>query len=287
MKLLAVPRGGCVVDATIGLAGHAQLLLERIGPQGLLIGLDADAEHLEEAGRKLASNDRCRLFHENFENIEQVLQEAGVKTADAILADLGISSTQLDDPTRGFSFSQDGPLDMRIDRRGGTTAADLVNRLSQTELADLIYKHGQERSSRSIARAIHQARREKRITTTGQLSTIVCRALKQHPDHHRRKIHPATRTFMALRIAVNHELEALQRFVQTLPNILKPGGRAGVISFHSLEDGICKRAFRKMKVDGLVELITKKPVASSAEERRVNPRSRSAKLRVIQRTSKD
>ena len=276
-----------MVDATIGLAGHAQLLLESIGPQGLLIGLDADAETLELASRKLGSDDRCRLFHANFENLEQVLREAGVTTVDTVLADLGISSPQLDDSSRGFSFTQDGPLDMRIDRQARTTAAELVNGLSQSELADLIYEHGQERASRRIARAIHQARRENRITRTGELSDIVCRALKQAPDHHRGKIHPATRTFMALRIAVNRELEALERFVQTLPNILKPGGRAGVISFHSLEDGICKKAFRKMKADDLVELVTKKPVTSSTEERRSNPRSRSAKLRVIQRTSKD
>ncbi len=287
MTLLAIPSGGCVVDATIGLGGHAKLILERTGPNGLLIGLDADEGNLRHTQQQLGSTNRLRLFHEHFENIEGVLREVGVTAVDTVLADLGISSNQLDDPSRGFSFNEEGPLDMRIDLRSKATAADLVNRLSQTELADLIYKNGQERASRRIAKAIHQARRGKRITTTTELSDLICKAVKQHPHHHRGRIHPATRTFMALRIAVNRELEALGAFVHTLPGILKPGGRAGVISYHSLEDGICKKAFRKMKEDGLVNIVTKTPVTPSAQERRANPRSRSAKLRVVQRTSTD
>lgn len=287
LELLAIPSGGCVVDATIGLGGHALLMWERIAPDGVLIGLDADEDNLIEAERRLPRTANIRLFHENFEKLDVVLKEVGIDRVDAVLADLGVSSNQLADSERGFSFQQDGPLDMRLDRRSTTTAADLVNRLSETELADVIYDNGQERASRRIARAIHQARRNRRITGTSELSDIVCRALKQDPEDPHLRIHPATRTFMALRISVNRELEALQRLVDLLPGVLKPGGRAAVISFHSLEDGICKTSFRKMKQQGLVDIITGKPVTASDRERSENPRSRSAKLRVIQRTSMD
>lgn len=287
IDLLAVPAGGCAIDATIGLGGHAALLLSELGPDGLLIGMDADEGNLELARENLGPSAKVRLFHGHFENIEEVLKDVGITTVDTVLADLGISSNQLDDPARGFSFSTDGPLDMRMDRQLPTTAADLVNKLSQTELADLIYHNAQERGSRRIARAICMARHDQRITTTTQLADIICKALKQNPDSHRSKIHPATRSFMALRIAVNRELEALEQFVQALPRILKPGGRAGVISFHSLEDGLCKRAFRKMKTEGCVNIITKRPITPTAQERRENPRSRSAKLRVVERTSTD
>ena len=287
LALLAIPQGGCVVDATIGLGGHATLFLEQLGPDGLLIGMDADDRNIELTQKRLGQTERVRLYHGNFENIEEVLNRIGRPKVDRVFADLGFSSNQLADPSRGLSFNQEGPLDMRIDLRTKTTAADLVNRLTQKDLADLIYQNAQERASRRIAKAIHQARREQRITTTMQLRDIVCKALKISPADHRHRIHPATRTFMALRIAVNRELEVLRHFVEVLPKILRRNGRAGVISFHSLEDGICKRAFRRMKKDGLVDIITKKPVTPSQEERRANPRSRSAKLRVIQRISTD
>lgn len=287
LSLLEIPQGGCVVDATVGLGGHATLFLEQLGPDGLLIGLDADARNIELARERLGQTERVRLYHGNFENIEEVLNQVGRPKVDRVLADLGFSSNQLADPSRGLSFNLEGPLDMRIDLRTKTTAADLVNRLAQKDLADLIYNNAQERASRRIAKAIHQARRDRRITTTTQLRDIVCKAFKISPADHRNRIHPATRTFMALRIAVNRELEVLRQFVEVLPKILAPNGRAGVISFHSLEDGICKRAFRQMKKDGLVDIITKKPVTPSQEERRANPRSRSAKLRVIRRTSTD
>lgn len=282
-----MPSGGSVVDATVGLGGHSGLLLEQVGPDGLLIGLDADEANLELARRRLGPSKQVRLFHASFQEVESVLTQAGLKTVDGILADLGISSNQLEDPSRGFSFKLDGPLDMRIDRRRDETAADLVNRLPEKELADIFYGNAQERSSRRIAKAIHRARRIKRITTTGQLADIVCEALGQHPDHRRARIHPATRTFMALRIAVNREFDALKEFVQLLPRILRPGARAAVISFHSLEDVICKNAFREMKQAGLMNLVTRRPVTPSADERRRNPRSRSAKLRVVERTSTD
>ncbi len=287
IDLLAVPRGGCAIDATIGLGGHAALLLNELGPDGLLIGVDADEGNLEQARENLGRSEKVRLFHGHFENIEEVLKDVGIPAVDTVLADLGLSSNQLDDPARGFSFGTDGPLDMRIDRRLPTTAADLVNQLSRKDLADLIYHNAQERASRRIARAVYMARHDQRITTTKQLADIICKALKQNPDSHRSKIHPATRSFMALRIAVNRELEELERFVQALPRILKPGGRAGIISFHSLEDGLCKRAFRKMKTEGRVNIITKRPITPTAQERRENPRSRSAKLRVVERTSTD
>ncbi len=287
IDLLAVPQGGCAIDATIGLGGHAALLLSELGPDGLLIGLDADEGNLERARENLGPSENVRLFHGHFENIEEVLKDVGIPAVDTVLADFGISSNQLDDPGRGFSFNTDGPLDMRIDRQLPTTAADLVNQLSQKDLADLIYHNAQERASRRIARAVCLARHDQRITTTKQLADIICKALKQNPDSHRSKIHPATRSFMALRIAVNRELEELERFVEVLPRILKPGGRAAVISFHSLEDGLCKRAFRKMKTEGRVNIITKRPITPTAQERRENPRSRSAKMRVVERTSTD
>lgn len=287
LELLAVPTGGSVVDATVGLGGHSGLLLERIGPEGLLIGLDADEVNLELARGRLGPSKQVRLFHASFQEVESVLTQIGLETVDGILADLGISSNQLEDPSRGFSFKFDGPLDMRIDRRRDETAADMVNRLPEKELADIFYGNAQERSSRRIAKAIHRARRTKRITTTAQLADIVCEALGQQADHRRARIHPATRTFMALRIAVNREFDALKEFVQLLPRILRPGARAAVISFHSLEDVICKNAFREMKQAGLMKLVTRRPVTPSADERRRNPRSRSAKLRVVERTSTD
>ena len=282
-----MPTGGSVVDATVGLGGHSELLLEQIGPEGLLIGLDADEGNLELARQRIGPSKQVRLFHASFQEVESVLSQIGLETVDGVLADLGLSSNQLDDPSRGFSFKSDGPLDMRIDRRRDETAADLVNRLPEKELADILYGNAQERASRRIAKAIHRARRAKRITTTGQLADIVCEALGQDPDNRRAKIHPATRTFMALRIAVNREFEALKKFVQLLPRILKPGARAAVISFHSLEDVICKNAFREMKQAGLMNLVTRRPVTASADERQRNPRSRSAKLRVVERTSTD
>jgi 16S rRNA (cytosine1402-N4)-methyltransferase len=203
---------------------------------------------------------------------------------DVIFADLGLSSSQLDDPSRGFAFSQDGPLDMRMDDRLTTTAADLVNRLREQELADIIYAYGQERHSRRIARQICVARRKQRITRTRQLAEAVAAGVRVDPASRRSRIHPATRTFQALRIAVNDELGALDALLACAPHHLKPGGRMGVISFHSLEDGRVKRDFSRRKAEGLYSIVTKKPVVPDQQERKQNPRSRSAKLRVAVRT---
>lgn len=282
---LAVEPGAIVVDATIGLGGHAALILPKIGPTGLLIGIDVDEGNLRIARQRFSDSENVRLFRANFKEIEAVLKEADVSGVDAVIADLGVSSNVLNDPSRGLSFNESGPLDMRLDSRLEDSAADLVNRLGETELADLLYHNSQERFSRRIARAIHQARRDSRITTTDRLSGIVCDALKQDPKSHGSKLHPATRTFLALRIAVNRELEALDLLLEALPRVLKPGGRAAVISFHSLEDGAVKRAFRSMKERRVARILTKKPITPSEEERKRNPRSRSSKMRVIERTS--
>lgn len=287
LELLDLAPGDTVVDATLGRGGHAALFLEQIGPGGLLIGLDADEDSLTVARSRLGERDNLRLFHQNFEHLSEVLQALNMTTADAIFADLGVNSAQIADPQRGFSFREDGPLDMRLDTRQQLTAADMVNRLGETDLANLLFEYGQERGSRRIARAIHAGRRERRITRTRQLADLVCKALGQDPDSRRSKIHPATRTFMALRIAVNRELETLTGLVASLPDLLRPGGRAVVLSFHSLEDGICKAAFRRGKQEGRLELLTRKPLTPTPEERARNPRARSAKLRAVKRISMD
>jgi 16S rRNA (cytosine1402-N4)-methyltransferase len=197
-----------------------------------------------------------------------------------LFADLGVSSTQLEDASRGFSFQRDGPLDMRMDPRLEVTAADLVNRLKERQLGDLFYHNAQEFRARRIARRICEARRDKRITRTGQLVRIVAGALGVDADSRRAKIHPATRTFMALRIAVNQEITNLESLLAAAPERLRPGGRIGIIAFHSVEDKPVKMDFRRRKNDGIYRIVTKKPVTADAEERRSNPRARSAKLRV-------
>lgn len=293
LELLAVQPGDVVVDCTLGLAGHALPLAQAAGADGLLIGLDVDERNLAEASERLRD---CgcpfRLFQSNFEKIHDVLAEVGARRADAnggtfavdvVLVDLGISSAQLDDPERGFSFHKEGPLDMRLDPRLETTAADLVNRLSESDLADLIYHNGQERHSRRIAQAIHRARRQQRITTTTELARIVSRAQGIDPNSRASKIHPATRTFQALRIAVNNELGALRALLEKMPPLLRSGARFGVISFHSLEDALVKRDFLARKGQGIYQILTKKPVTPEPGERQSNPRSRSAKLRVAVR----
>jgi len=286
-KLLAVAPGDFVVDATLGSAGHAALLAAALSASGTLLGLDVDSRCLAAAEQRLAdSTGRIILQRRDFSELAQALTEVGAERADVILADLGVSSTQLDDPIRGFSFAADGPLDMRMDDRRHTTAADLVNRLREQELADLIYQYGQERHSRRIAKAICNARRVGRITRTARLAEVVAAAVKVNPKSRRSKIHPATRTFQALRIVVNEELDALDALLECAPRHLNPGGRIGVISFHSLEDGRVKRDFRRRRDDGIYNLATKKPVVPDQQERQANPRSRSAKLRVAVRTEK-
>lgn len=287
-ELLALREGETVVDATIGLGGHARLLAERLGPTGTLIGLDVDPANLETARQALADRKsacRMELVHANFAELPDVLVSLGLTQVDAILADLGISSRQLEEPARGFSFQREGPLDMRLDARLMVTATDLVNRMREQELGDLLYFNAQETAGRRIARRICEARKNSRITTTTRLAEIVASAVGVDPESRKSKIHPATRTFLALRMAVNEEIENLEALLEAAPRLLSPGGRFGVIAFHSVEDKPVKLDFRKRKSEGIYQILTKKPVVASDDERRSNPRSRSAKLRAVMRAS--
>lgn len=282
--LLAPQPGDTVVDATVGLGGHAALLAEAIGPDGLLIGLDVDPVNLKTAEVRLTGAPcRVELRHANFRDLAEVLADLGISGVDVLLADLGVSSNQLDNPERGLSFQTEGPLDMRLDPRLHETAEALINRLSEKELGDLLYHNAQETAARRIAKRICQARRDARITTTKRLADIVCSALGVDPASRRSKIHPATRTFMALRMAVNQERECLDALLSAAPDVLKPGGRFGVIAFHSVEDKAVKIDFRRRKAERVYDIVTKKPIIANEEERTSNPRSRSAKLRVAVR----
>jgi 16S rRNA (cytosine1402-N4)-methyltransferase len=277
LELLAVRPGGLWVDGTVGLGGHAAAVLRATAPGGRLRGFDRDGETLARAGERLAAfGDRVRLEQADFREIPARL---GEERADGILLDLGISSVQLDDPDRGFSFQGDGPLDMRMDRGEGLTAADLVNDLPEKELADVLYVYGEERASRRIARAIVRARERAPIRTTSELAEIVRRAA---PRGNRRGFHPATRTFQALRIRVNEELDALGEALEGIAGCLIPSGRMAVIAFHSLEDRVSKTTLRALAGHGY-RALTKKPVRPAETETRANPRARSARLRAIAR----
>jgi 16S rRNA (cytosine1402-N4)-methyltransferase len=276
LELLAVKPGGLWVDGTVGLGGHAAALLRASEPDGRLLGLDKDSETLERAREALAPfGARAQLEAADFREIAERLRGEG---ADGILLDLGLSSAQLDEPERGFSFQADGPLDMRMDRSRGETAADVVNRTREADLADLIHRYGEEPASRRIARAIARARKTRRIRTTTELARIVSRAAGRR----RSRIHPATRTFQALRIRVNRELEGLGGAIERAAERLKPGGRLAVIAFHSLEDRAVKEAFRTLATRGF-RILTRKPVRPSEAEVRRNPRGRSARLRALAR----
>lgn len=281
---LLKPKGGeTILDCTVGTGGHAEQLLSKAESQGGLIGLDLDQSSLDSAARRLSKTcARISLHRRNFAEVDEVLEELGIEAVDLIMADLGISSAQLDDPRRGLSFQLDGPLDMRLDDRLETTAADLVNSLNESRLADLIFSLSGERHSRRIAKRIRQVRLSRRIRTTSELRDLVYGAI---PRKQRRpgSIHPATRTFMALRIAVNDELENLRSLLSKAADLLKPGGRIAVISFHSGEDILVKRSFRDGAKSGVYRILTPKPVRATDQERRENPRSRSAKLRVAER----
>jgi 16S rRNA (cytosine1402-N4)-methyltransferase len=273
--------GGRYIDGTLGGGGHAAAVLEASGPDGRVLGIDVDPAALAAARAGLASfGERFTLARGNFRDIGALALAHGFDPASGVLLDLGVSSHQLDTPERGFSFQADAPLDMRLDPQGAITAADLVNELPEAELADVIYRYGEERASRRIARLIAEARRRGRIATTGELAALVARALGGRHG----KIHPATRTFQALRIAANQELESLELALPQAVELLERGGRLAVISFHSLEDRIVKLFLRAEADAGRVRIITKKPVVAGAEEARANPRSRSAKLRIAERT---
>jgi len=282
VEMLAPAGRHVIIDCTVGQGGHAEALLEAAGREAVLIGLDVDRSNLLKTKERLARfGSRVRLFEANFADLDEVLAEAGRTRADAVVADLGVASSQLDDPARGFSFQVDGPLDMRMGGEG-PTAADLVGGLSERELAELFRRYGQERNSRRIAAAVVRARRRERIVRTTQLARIIAAAaLGRRPG--RRRIHPATRCFLALRIAVNHELDNLRRLLEKLPALLSVGGRAAVISFHSLEDGPVKRAFAAAARAGSHRVLTPKPRRPTDEEVARNPRSRSGKLRAIER----
>jgi 16S rRNA (cytosine1402-N4)-methyltransferase len=274
--------GGLFVDCTVGLGGHSRALLEAGAAR--VIGLDRDLDALARARAVLEPwADRVELVHADYRSLDEVLDARRIAQVDGALGDLGVSSLQFDEPGRGFSFQRDEPLDMRMDRSGGDTAADLVARSTERELADAIFQYGEERFSRRIARAIVAAREEQTIATTGRLASIVRRAI---PMRRPMRIDPATRTFQALRIWVNRELDGLDRFVESAARRLRAGARLVVITFHSLEDRIVKHTLRALdQRDALVRVLTKKPLVPSDDEIQRNPRSRSAKLRAAERTA--
>jgi len=280
VELLQPSGGGLFVDCTVGLGGHSRALLEAGATR--IIGLDRDLDALARARETLAPwGDRVELVHADYRAIDDVLDRRQIDRVDGALADLGVSSLQFDEPGRGFSFQRDEPLDMRMDRSRGDTAADLVARSSERDLADAIFQYGEERRSRRIARAIVTAREEAPIDTTGRLAAIVRRA---QPRHGYSRIDPATRTFQAVRIWTNRELERLDRFLAETAQRLLGGARLAVITFHSLEDRIVKHAFRALaQAEAALRVVTRRPTSPSDEEVARNPRARSAKLRAIER----
>jgi 16S rRNA (cytosine1402-N4)-methyltransferase len=276
------------LDCTVGYSGHAEKLLEGSGPDGRLVGLDRDRSAIEASRQRLSRfGARAILIHGHFMELKQHLSAQGLAQVDGIVFDLGVSSPQLDEPARGFSFQQDGPLDMRMDQSIGGTAADLINRWPEVQLADAIFQFGEERFSRRIARAIVRARERHPLGTTKELVSVIEGAVPANYRHGR--LHCATRTFQALRISVNQELDCLEPALCDAADVLSPGGRLCVISFHSLEDRIVKHTFRALsgKEDPALVVLTKKPQVSTREESDRNPRSRSAKLRAVQRVSKE
>ena len=304
IQLLAPERGGLFVDCTVGLGGHSEAILES-SSETRVVGLDRDREALSLSNQRLARfGERFRGIQRDFRELDRVLEELEESEPAGVLADLGVSSLQFDSPTRGFSFRFDAPLDMRMDPDGdGETAADLLLRLPEEEIAAIIFRYGEERSSRRIAKWIVENREQgKPISTTKELADLVARAAGSKKRWH---IHPATRTFQALRIAVNQELEGLGRFVETAVDLLQPDGRFVVISFHSLEDRIMKQELRRLSgycqcdsqqaqtgvctcgARRAVEILTKRPVTADRIEIDVNPRSRSAKLRACRKLVSD
>jgi 16S rRNA (cytosine1402-N4)-methyltransferase len=283
LAYLAPERGGLFVDCTVGLGGHAKAILEAGATR--LIGLDRDPAAVAIAARTLApGRDRVELVHSDYRAIESVLDERRIERTDGVLADLGMSSFQLEAPGRGFSFQREDPLDMRMDTTAGATVADLLRDAEESEIADAIYRYGEERFSRRIARAIVLMREQAPIQTTAQLASIVRRSI---PRRGFSRIDPATRTFQALRIWVNRELEGLDEFLGAVAKRLQTGARMVVITFHSLEDRIVKHTMRALaqREDALIRVLTKKPVVPQPDEIERNPRARSAKLRAMERVA--
>ena len=277
MSFLAVRPGMRVVDGTLGGGGHTRLLADAVGPDGLVIAIDRDPAAIDRGARELAGLP-VRFAQANYCDLPEVLDALSIEAVDAVLLDVGLSSDQLADHDRGFSFDADGPLDLRFDPTEGEPAWRIVNRMKPESLADIIYEFGEERHSRRIARRIAAVREKQPIHSAREFARIVMSAIpRQHPPS---RIHPATRTFQALRIAVNQELKSLRIALERIPQRLVPGGRLAVISFHSLEDRLAKQAFRNRQV---WECLTRSPVEAGPEEVAANPRSRSAKLRVASR----
>jgi len=278
-----MPADGVMVDVTVGHGGHSLLFGKTLGPAGTIVGFDVDTNVIRRARLRL-ENLACKviLIHSNFAEISDQVRKQGIEQVDFILADLGICSAQIADARKGLSFQSNMPLDMRIDKRIKRTAADIVNSADEKSLADLIYKFGQDRASRRIARFIAVQRRRGRIETTGELAAVVCKALGR-PGGKRSRIHPATRTFQALRIAVNDELGNLEKLLISAPGLLKRNGYMAVISFHSLEDRLVKNNFRENEKADVYRIMTRKPIVASREEVLKNRRSRSAKLRIAQK----
>ena len=276
-ELLLRKPDGVYVDGTLGLGGHAAYFLSLLGPQARLFGFDKDDEALDMA-RTRVNDSRLTAVHASYTQAPQVLREAGLDGADGVLFDLGLSSYQLDNPARGFSLLRDGPLDMRFDLSGPLTAAQIVNEWPLAELERILNEYGEEKNAHAIAMAVMAARRQGKIETTFQLKNIV-----ESTARGRGKIHPATQTFQALRIAVNDELGCVQSALGALQELVRVGGRAGIITFHSLEDRLVKNRFKERAAGGEWKLVNKHVLAPQYEEVRANPRSRSAKLRVIER----
>jgi 16S rRNA (cytosine1402-N4)-methyltransferase len=286
LEWLAPRPGGRYCDATVGLGGHAREILRRSAPDGRLVGLDRDRDAIAAAGATLAEfGDRVTLVHTPFSQVRDVLTRVGAVPVDGFLVDLGVSSPQLDRPERGFSFRESGPLDMRMDQTQGETAGELLRRIDEQELETIIRDYGEERYARRIARAIVEARERGELDSTGALGTIVARAMPRHEWHK----NPATRTFQALRIAVNQELVQIEQLLDQMADCLRPGGRLCVIAFHSLEDRIVKRRLRELAGRGVtratprMRLLNKHVIVAGDEERERNPRARSAKLRAAER----
>ena len=279
VEYLSIRQGGTYVDGTLGLGGHTEAILRASGPDGRVIGFDWDDKAIALAGERLKPfGKRLTIIRRNFAELSEGLAEAGVEAVDGVLIDVGVSSLQLDEGGRGFSFQKDEPLDMRMDTRRSLTAAKLLAQSSEEELADIIYYLGEDRQARRIAQEIVAVRKKEPIVSSGQLADIVAKAIPSR--FHPKRIHVATKTFQGIRIAVNTELENLARIIDCAVDFLKPEAVFCIISFHSLEDRIVKRRFRE---HALLEVVTKRPVTASKEEEMENPRARSAKLRVARR----
>jgi len=292
---LNIKENGIYVDGTLGGAGHSSKILEKLSSNGLLIGIDRDTEALKSAGEKLKNFENVKYVHGNHDDIKNILEDIEIKEVDGILLDLGVSSYQLDEATRGFSYMQDAPLDMRMDKTAGVTAEYVVNNYTEEELARIIYEYSEEKFSRNIARKICEYRKDKKIETTKELTEIIEKAI---PGFAKKEGHPAKRTFQAIRIEVNDEIKPLYNTVKNCIDVLKVGGRLCIITFHSLEDRAVKEAFSDAQgrctcpgdlpycVCGYKskgKIITKKPILPTKEEMEENSRSRSAKLRIFEK----